>query len=152
MNNSRFTKISGGISKSIESMLTREKKMQGWLNTVAYKTYQNAQRKRWMSENDSEGLRWKPINALYRQQKLKRFASFPGGGRKTMIATDRLRQSVVGPSPDHRKLTTTKSITILTSVPYANEVDKERTFTTFSDKFKEDLIGKAMAYLAKGTK
>ena len=61
-----------------------------------YPLYQKLQTERFQTENSSEGQKWKPIEEEYRTYKLKRFKSYPGGGRKTLVATSTLGGSVIG--------------------------------------------------------
>lgn len=150
MSDGASLKASGTIEKNIQGMLKRSRQMQGWLNTVAYKTYQNAQRERWMTEGDSQGSKWLPVNPEYAKRKAVKFASAPGGGTKTLIASGTLQKSVIGPGAGFKKLTTTTSLTILTTLQYAKFVDDVRSFSTWVPSFKEDLAKKAMAYMARG--
>lgn len=61
-----------------------------------YPLYQKLQTERFQSENASEGQKWKPIQKEYADYKLKKFKSYPGGGRKTLIATSTLGGAVIG--------------------------------------------------------
>lgn len=141
--------LEDGIGQSLKAMISRARNMQGFLNRVVYKEYQNAQRERWISENDSEGTRWKRLTKPYSDYKKTKFASYPGSGNRMLVATGRLYQSVIGPSSEHYKLTTSKSITIGTRVPYAKYVDEERTFTTFGEDFGKNIGEKLAKYLLK---
>lgn len=128
-----------GIEDNIQGMLDRSKSMQSYLNRVVYKQYQNAQRKRWMTENASEGTRWSPLNPKYREYKKKKFAAFDGRGTKMLIATDRLYKSVIGPGADHGKLVSDKRIEITWKTPYAVYVDEKRPFTEFGEQTMEQI-------------
>lgn len=143
-------KVESGITDRLEFMSKRSNAMQGFLNTVVYKEYQNAQRKRWITENSSEGNGWKAISSEYAAIKRKKWASAPGGGTKLLIASGRLYQSVIGPSNDHRKITTNTSISIFSTVPYADYVNQERDFTNFGPEFKQRIMDKLQAYMFKG--
>lgn len=61
-----------------------------------YPLYQKLQTKRFQTENASEGAKWKPIQKEYAEHKLKLFKSYPGGGRKLLIATSTLGGAVIG--------------------------------------------------------
>lgn len=152
-------KIQDGISRSLRSMETRSKTVQGYLNRVVYPLYQNAQRLRWQSENGTQGTKWLPYErtfassgaaAAYRRHKLKKFAAAPGGGRKLMIASGRTFQSVIGPSIDHRKLVTARSIKIATVVPYARYANDARPFDEFNEEFKVRIRKGIAKYLVTG--
>jgi hypothetical protein len=125
------------ITYRLDGMLNRQKAIRSFLDRNIYTMYQNVQRSRWMTENASEGTPWEKLNPSYAQSKLKKFKDFPGRGTKMMIATNTLFQSVIGPGEGFRKVVTDRSITILTSIPYAKHADAARTFTTYSVETKK---------------
>jgi hypothetical protein len=136
----------------------------GWLNTRGIKMYSTAQKARWMSENASEGSVWSKISPAYQLHKLRKYAAYPGGGRKLLIASGNLFASMLPPNQregfslnskmggDFRKLIDRGTMIISTSVPYAEYVDRTRNFTTWSkdtiDSMKMDLA----KYIANRTK
>ena len=130
----RLRTISDGVQKRLKGLIDREKAMQGFLNRDVVEAYRNIQRKRWVTENASEAGesgRWTALNADYARAKLKRFAGYEGGGKRMLIATGKLYKSVIGPGAGFRKVATNKSLTISTSVEYAQHVDEARSFTTY---------------------
>ena len=129
--------VENGVSLKIGSMIDRGQAMRSFLNRNIYRIYQNAQRERWETINNSQGREWKPLNEVYAQRKKRLFASYEGGGSKMLIATGRLFKSVVGPGKGQRKIVTNKSLYIATSVPYAGFVDDVRTFTTWGAPFRQ---------------
>lgn len=134
-----------GIEDNLQGMLDRSKAVQGYLNRNVYRQYQNAQRARWMSENDSEGAKWKALDPKYAARKKIKFASYPGAGSKMLIATSRLFSAVVGEGSnsegksEHRKTATSKSLEIKWSTPYAVYVDDARPFSEFGDKTMQEI-------------
>ncbi len=142
-----FERVSSQIKQRLEELITKADDSSGWLNRNGYRIYQNAQTRRWKTKGASEGFRWDDLNPVYRRYKLKRFKSYPGGGRKTMIATSRLVTSVAGKSGDTRKLVTKRTLRVLTAVEYAKYVDERRTFTKFSDKFRRTIRTDYLEYL-----
>lgn len=102
------------------------------MNRNVVRAYQNLQRKRWMTENESEGRKWEPLNPTYAKAKRKKWAAAPGGGRKMLIASGKLYQSVIGPGEGFRKVATPRQLIISTSVEYAVHVNEARPFTRWS--------------------
>lgn len=155
-------KVIDEIEQSLDAMVQRGKKMEGYLNRVVYGQYQAAKAREWETEGQSEGATWKSINKDYERRKKIRFADAPGAGAHLLIATGRLVSSVIGPSSewtvfdvkgaakDHRKKVERKSITISTVVPYAEYVNQEREFVGLGDD-SQALIFKGLAkYMITG--
>jgi len=143
-------KIENGILDYLNELMDRASsgKVKGYLNRVVYKQIIEAQQKRWMTEGASEGKQWIPLNPEYRQRKLKKFASYQGGGRKMLIATNRLVDSMTGKSnQDHFKLVTERRIEVGSLVEYARYVDEKRDITTFGDKTINEILKGLNDYL-----
>ncbi len=103
---------------------------------------------RWASENATEGGSWRALNASYAIQKLKRYANFPGGGRKMLIATGRLVDSVTGDNKqDHYKLVAGNRLETGTRVDYAKYVAEDRPFTAFGQTTVKDLTDSLNSYI-----
>jgi hypothetical protein len=140
-----------GISKVLSGMISRAGLVRGWLNRVGYPMIIEAQRMRWASENATEGASWKPLNPKYERYKAKKWASAPGGGRKMMIASGRLVDSVTGDDrKDHYKLVEEKRLSVGTTVPYAKYADEARNFTDLSDTTTQDLSDRLGEYIRTG--
>ncbi len=146
----KMTSIMKGIEDQLKSMVDRANAPQAYLNRVVYRQYQNAQRKRWITENESETGRWKDLSPAYAARKAIAFAAYPGKGTKILIATDRLRKAVVGPGEEHRKITTPKSIEIGWTTPYAVYVDAERQFSEFGEKTLEEMYSGLGNFVMQG--
>lgn len=142
--------IYNGAQKTLRDMLTRERALQSYLNRNVVEQYRNIQRKRWMTQGDSEGSPWRALDPVYAARKKRVFAGYPGGGTKMLIATNRLITGVIGPGGDFRKVTTPRSITIGTVTPYAKYVDEERTFTSFSSASLREIYTGIGQFLFKG--
>jgi len=136
MSDVNLTVTNNGVSLALTALIDRGRSMQSFLNRNIYRIYQNAQRTRWMTENESEGGRWKGLNAKYERYKRKRFASYEGAGTKMLIATNRLYKSVIGPGNGQRKIVTNSSMVISTNVGYAKYVDDARSFSTWGPEFR----------------
>lgn len=126
-----------GATKKLHEMVDRAGDARAFLNRVIYPMYQNMQRERWMTENVSETGKWPALNSRYASYKLRKFGSFPGGGRKMMIATNKLFNSVVGgdggSAPQgHNKIVTKSELKIFTTVTYAAHANDIRPFAKFS--------------------
>lgn len=112
-----------GISEHLKKMLDRSNRPQGFNARVAYPMILAAQRKRFMTENESEGDKWAPLSTKpffafwetdpklkkqwpggYREYKKTKFASFDGHGTKTLIATGELLNANIGKSKRHRRI------------------------------------------------
>ncbi len=137
--------VSDGINKMLQGMLKRERALEGYFNRTILAEYKNLQRKRWMTENVSEDApQWAALDPLYVIRKLGKYASYPGMGRRKLIATGRLYQSVIGMGPDFHKVVTNRGVRLYTSVPYAMAVDRDRPFTEWSEK-SERMIKRRVA-------
>lgn len=150
----KSTGITSRLTKMIENVQSTQ--MTTFLNRYAYKIYQNYQRDRWANENSAEGG-WPALSPKYAAYKPRRYGggkkrdggvwpSYPGGGRKMMIATGRLVTSVVGVDmgasvglDEHRKLVSGNTLTVSTAVPYASEAGATRDFMTFTPAFYADI-------------
>lgn len=140
-----------GISEYFNKMIDRTKLVRGWLNRVAYPTIIQAQRMRWVSEGASEGASWVPLNPSYAMRKLRRYANYPGAGRKLLIATGRLVGGVTGDNPnDHYKLVKDTSLEVGTTINYAEYVNEVRNFTDLGDATTQHLAEQLSEYILRG--
>jgi hypothetical protein len=133
----KVTRIQDSITSRLDGMLDRAKSIRTFLDRNIYHMYQDVQRERWMTQNKSEGTEWTKLSPSYAKFKLKKFAQYPGGGSKMMIATNKLFKSVIGPGEGFKKVVEDRSITISTSIPYAVHADAARTFTTYSPETQQ---------------
>lgn len=169
----RLETVEGNV---IKKMLARAKSLDGFLNRVAYPMLIRMQRERWGSENDGA---WKPLNAKYREYKLRKYASFPGAGANMMVATSQLYQAVTGDDLKyHRKLVGSNQLTISiveesgskksrqskkrsvklagfveAEIPvfnYAKFANDERNFTEINDQTREAIEEQLKIYLTGG--
>lgn len=138
-----------GIEGFLKGLTMRSASLQSFLNRNVYRAYQNIQRKRWITENVSETGQWTPLSPSYAKAKKTRFKSYPGAGQKLLIATDKLRKSVIGPGEGFRKITTPRSLIITTATPYAEHVDASRTFSTYSRESISELNGMIKDFVFK---
>jgi len=125
-------KLSNGIEKQLNGYVQRANAVEGYLNRVVVEQYRNIQRKRWQTQNASEGTSWDPVTIDYGNWKRVAFADYEGAGLKLMIATGNLMRGVIGPGEGFRKVSTPRSLTLSTTVPYAGFANEARTFSTYS--------------------
>lgn len=143
--------IQTGVTMNLQAKIARGKSLRGWIDRVAYPQYQNLQRERWMTEGASQGTSWPSLNPKYEKYKARKFASFPGGGTKMMIATSRLFNSVIGDDlENHRKIATDTSLEVFSTLDYAQYPNVRRNFTDFSQATMEDLANQAAQYIMGG--
>lgn len=158
-------KVQDNVTKRLEQMIARGKDARAFFARVVIPSYRMTQKKRWITENatpEVSGGPWpkyeetfsNPVAAArYRAYKKRMYSSFPGGGRKMMINTNRLFKSVIrdgGASSDGYILMTSNELIVATSVPYAKYVDEKRKIMSFSDSWVNDLKIRLRSYLAKG--
>lgn len=148
--------VKSAINRMHGDMLRVGNRVDAALAREIYRIYQNAQRARWMSENKSEGRPWKALNPTYQVKKIKRFAAYPGGGRKMLIATGALQASVIGTdTKHHRRLIERNRMVVATTLPYAAYVAEVRPFMEFGKATKAKIraaIKKYWVGLLKGRK
>lgn len=137
--------VANGVERRLENMIKRANLIPAYLNRVVYAEYKNAQRARWMSENegpDFTGGKWKPVDPVYLARKIEKY-----GRSETLIRTGTLFGGV---ADRPNKVVTERAIRIYTTVPYAAPVDKERTFTSFSPYFYQRIMRDMRRYLMAG--
>lgn len=139
------------IMNRLNDMIKNVKDVRGFLERVVYPTYLKAQRRRWMSENQTDGHGdlggWDPLNPAYARRKKIRWAAAPGGGTKMLIASGRLFKAVIGEGPGHRKIVSERSIIIGVDIPYAKHVNARRPFFIFSDEMMDGIKKKYAQHL-----
>jgi len=142
--------VSNGITRMLNGMRQREKALQGYFSRNVLEQYRNLQRRRWMTENASEGQPWAALNSAYASRKRRQFASYPGRGTKKLVATNRLFESVIGPGKDFRKIATARGLYVATVTPYAKYVDEDRNFTTWSKQSIGEINRGIAQFIFKG--
>jgi hypothetical protein len=131
-------------------MRQRERALVGYFNRNVLEQYRNLQRKRWITENASEGQEWAALNPTYSARKRRQFASYPGRGTKKLVATNRLFRGVIGPGEDFRKVVTSRGLYIATITPYAKYVNEDRNFTDWSTRSEHELKVSVAQFIFKG--
>jgi hypothetical protein len=150
MPGAKLTKVLSGIEDQLKAMLDRKGRMQAYLNRNVYKQYQNARRTQWATQGASEGDRWENNPPKYADYKTRKFAAYPGGGRKVLIATGRLMQSVIGPGEDHRKVATNEYIAINWTTPYAVAVGEARPYADLGRETMDEIYDGLAKFLMEG--
>lgn len=149
-----LTTLVDGITEKINAMVKRANTLPQFFQRNLKRRYLDAQKKRWMSENETaevDGGKWKELEPTYAAKKLTRFKGYPGGGRKMLIATNRLVDSILARSTEYREVTGDKSWIVSTTVPYAGYVDEKRTITEFSKDFYHGINKDLVTYVKEGT-
>ncbi len=143
-----------GIRKKLEAALTNANSSQIFLTRIAYPMYISRQSKRWMTENESEGAKWTPLNEKYAKWKKLNFVGYPGHGEKLLIRTGRLAEAVIGRKlkgdviseesakagdlpANHHVMITNRELHVYTDLKYAQHVNKTRSIFTFKDDFRK---------------
>jgi hypothetical protein len=150
MAKSALKKKVSSIEKRLNSMLENANKAPAFFARVVEPEYKSAQAERWKSENKSQGAPWTRLDPEYKKQKLKRYADYPGSGTKTMIATNRLVNSILGKSQEYRQVIGDKKMVISTTVPYAEFADADRSISKFSPEFYRDLRARWLKFIKTG--
>lgn len=110
-----MTEVKNDFIKWIAQILNPSNK-QGAIARM-YPLYQQLQLQRFMTENESEGAQWLPLNDAYKKYKLKRYGggskrptkanpatqwkTWPGNGSKMLIGTGTLAGAVIGPGNEN---------------------------------------------------
>lgn len=148
----KLKQIGNGIGEQIKGYLDRARLIDGYINRVIYPTYRHRQAKRYQTENASEGTKWAPLNPDYAKRKLTKFASYPDGGRKTMIATGRMKDSVIGPGADHKKIGPSKGrLEVYWTTPYAVYTEDIRPVNVWDRRQDEEMYHGAVKSIMEST-
>lgn len=179
--------VAEGALKSLDEMVQQPKWFSGWANTKLLRLHANFQKSRWISEGAVAGLpRWRPLSPAYAAHKRRRYGggpkfvfepqgpgknpwvqsgvwpTYPGGGRKVLMATGRLLRSMLAPRErgsiqgnssgpeEFRKIVTDKKVIFSSSVPYAERVDQERPFSDYPPSIIKEMASSYAKYLVAG--
>lgn len=146
--------LEDGIQQRLRGMLSRTDTIQSYLNRNLLRQFQQAQMKRWMTENDSEGGKWKPLTPKYAKYKRRKFSSAPGGGNALMVATGRLASGAQARDSSYfYKIVTNSSFTLginLSALPYAAYPGRTRPYMQFSKETLRQFKQGILDYLAHG--
>lgn len=136
----------------LQKMRDRAEFAAGYLNRVVYPQILQIQLNRWRSEGASETGAWAPLNPSYARQKLNRYAAYAGGGRKILIATGRLVDSMTNPrSKDHFKMVEKNRLYVGSKVEYGGFVNELRDITGLSRRTIDGLVKGYLNYIATGS-
>ena len=155
----RLRIVENGMQKWVDKITKRASPpdLRAWLNRYAYPQLLNVQLRRWQTEGASEGKKWAPLKPDYAKRKQTKFAAYPGGGRKMLIATARLVGSMSKTGhPDHRKMVTGNRLQLSSTVPYGEYINEgtknmpARDITTLSDATVKKFANELLKYLLGG--
>lgn len=149
--------IEDGIRADLTGKLTRARTIDSYLNTNLFRQWQKAQLERWKTDNASEGERWLPIDpeSPYGKRKPVKYASYPGGGKVTMVATGKLMYAATGRGPGFLKqVSSTRAMfgVSLADVPYAAYAGEDRPFMEISDETDAEFRAGISRYLMQGVR
>jgi hypothetical protein len=155
--------IKNDLEKKLQEMVQKSGKAAA---ARAYPLYQKLQTERFKTENASQGAKWKPLSPLYKEYKEKKMARYPGGGRKTLIATSTLAGAVIGKGAPFygtdKHVALFKNYSMQISVKtggknaagkpfdYPDYVAKDRPFMTFDEKSMELMKDTIMKFIVGG--
>lgn len=145
-----FKTTENRIAASLIGMINRAKDPRAFLRNVMYPMYVEAQKQRWVTENQSETGQWRSITSeAYRKRKERKYASFRGAGRVLMIATGRLSDVATGRYGLKRVITTSGMILSIDDevVPYAKYVASIRPIMAFGEDTRFKMKTKINQYL-----
>lgn len=148
-----LVKTSSGIEQSLEGMISRGKSVAAFLNRVTFAQYKQAQLRRWETENTSEGKHWEDLNPAYAKRKLKRCSTFPGGGKKIMIATGTLVSAATGQSGALLKVVSNSGIQVRidsSAIKYAPYPGIKRPFMQFGYDTESRMVEDVVKYMMTG--
>lgn len=80
-----WKKVEDTATKNLEGMVNKGRDVRGFIAKYLRPKYRDHQRKRFDSENMTEGPKWSPLNADYAKLKLKKFANFTVGDAKSTL-------------------------------------------------------------------
>jgi hypothetical protein len=138
------------LKKIFEKMLDPQKNIRVFFKKVTFYQYQEAQLKRWQTENKSEGERWKPLNKEYEKYKRVKYAAYRGAGKAMLVATGNLIDSTI---KYPFVVVDNKSIKISPNIgaaPYAKYVNETRNFMSFGEKTIERMKKSLINYIKTG--
>lgn len=135
--------------KFLDNFVNKANAPAAFLNRVAYPMIIEFQKRRWVSQNSTEGAPWRELNPAYERRKLKKYAEYPGGGRHMMIATGRLVDAATMESDEGWKMVKDNRLYITINVPYAKWADKERNFTKFGRQSIDEIKDALKKYLTE---
>lgn len=148
-----FYQTESGIEQRLKGMLDRSNSISSYLNRNLFRQYQKAQIDRWKTENASEGDTWEPIDPTYAKYKRKKFASYPGGGNVTMVATGKLASAAQAENPAYYYKIVTNSKFVIGintgALPYAQYPGEHRPYMSFSDDHIADMRKGISDYISK---
>lgn len=141
-------RLKDNTNKRLEDLVLKGRDARSFIKKYLKPFYIDAQRDRFESKNVSQGAEWAPLNPQYEKYKLKKFAGFPGGGRKINVATGRLYRTLTFQEPNSvKELVEDKTWIVIFDVPYGTFVDKARPVLKFNYAFRRDIREKFVKYM-----
>jgi len=134
---------------ALTDMILKAKTPRAFFSRVIYPEYKKAQVERWQTENTSQGEHWVPLNPTYSKYKKTRFAAYPYGGTRMLVATGKLLKSITGEETrDHVAIFTDSSMTVGTSLDYAAYVADTRPIVEFDEAMIDHWVEMVQNFIA----
>lgn len=130
---------------------------QTWAQRNALPKYKNKQKRRWITENDSEGHRWKELSTPWVEHKIrmrkKNPDAFPGGKKKLVYTGTLFKAVTLQDLTFGRHLATRRQFYVATTLPYAKYVNEARPFSIWSEatvkEFRDEFRDTLQRHLKK---
>jgi len=139
------------ISLKLEALTSIERPVRALLAGPVFQAYRQAMDARFASQNQTEGSQWAALNKKYKEWKEKHYANGPGGGKKMLLRTGALYQSLVNPNGSNGglKIVGKSSLKIVTKIVYAPYVNAARDFSRWGDPTMKKIQGIITGYLRR---
>lgn len=148
---SGFSKIRDDSKSLNKNALSLEASIRSWAARIGYPLYINAQKQRWITQNASEGATWKSLSPSYLSWKTLKQKQAPEqypGGKRVLVLTGSLFNSVTGKDKSHHKALFLKSgFSVSSTLPYAKHVNEVRPFVGFGDVTNDKIKNSATKFI-----
>lgn len=148
-------KTEDAVTAKLDLMIERGRSVRAFWMRKVLPRYVAAQKSRFITENESQTGRWLAINTAYAKYKTVKYKSFPGGGRKLLIATGRMMQALILDNKnDIGVVATDESLVIALKTQdkfeYPKFVAMMRPIMSFTNDFKKEIKADLITYLKGG--
>lgn len=146
--NGGIKKVQDTATQRLEDMVSKGKDSRSFIKKHLKPFYIDAQRERFDSENVSQGSQWEALSPKYAKYKLKKYATFPGGGRKINVATGRLYRTLTFQEDNAiNEMTDDRTWIVIFDVPYGKFVNEARPVLKFNNSFTSQIREKFIEYM-----
>jgi len=162
----KFEKERDEITLRLMGTLNRVRSLRPFLNKNVVEQFRNVQKKRWLTENTSEGQKWQELSPFYAARKRKDYAKSNHGGNQILYASGDLFKAVIGPGKGFKKLVTDRKLILgidSSIIPYGQIHDEggrikaaranisipKRPFTLYSKATMREFYDMIFEYVVK---